>query len=59
MSKVILCTGRMASNGWLLPDGLKAYSVEELCYYVYQNIYGLEDGFFTKESRKLNTKFKR
>ena len=49
MSKVILCTGRMASNGWLLPDGLKAYSVEELCYYVYQNIYGLEDGFFTKE----------
>ena len=46
MGKVILCAGRMAEKPWTLTDGGKVWSVEELCYYVYQNIYGIEENFF-------------
>lgn len=49
MGKLILCTGKLAKEGYRLPDGQKIYSIEELCCYVYQNFYMVEREFFTGE----------
>ncbi len=39
MGKVILCTGKTAQNPYyFLSTGTRVYTIEELCYYIYQNI---------------------
>lgn len=42
MGKTILCTGVITENPFLFPQtNTRLYSMEELCYYVYNNIYSL------------------
>lgn len=49
MGKIILCTGQLAETGWLLGDGRRLYSVEELCWYVYEKITELDREFFRED----------
>ena len=49
MGKIILCTGRLAEKGWPLDDGRCLYSVEELCWYVYEKITELDLEFFRED----------
>lgn len=49
MGKIILCTGRLAETGWPLGDGRRLYSVEELCFYVYEKITELDRSFFRED----------
>lgn len=43
----ILCEGRVAKKPYKMPvTGQKVYSLEELCYYVYNNIYTITEEFF-------------
>ena len=43
----ILCTGKVAQNPYVMPHtDLKITSLEELCYYVYNNIYNINEDFF-------------
>lgn len=40
MGKVIVCTGRIAEVAYVFPNTrTRIYSIEELCYYFYENIY--------------------
>lgn len=44
---LILCKGRIAKEPYKMPyTGDKVYSLEELCYYVYNNIYTITEEFF-------------
>ncbi len=44
---LILCTGKMASTPYVMPfTDLKVSSLEELCYYIYNNIYNINEDFF-------------
>lgn len=44
---LILCEGKVASQPYVMPfTGQKVYSVEELCYYIYHNIYTINEEFF-------------
>jgi tetratricopeptide (TPR) repeat protein len=46
---LILCKGQMAKQPYKMPyTGSKVYSLEELCYYVYHNIYSITEEFFEK-----------
>ncbi|HPU63676.1 MAG TPA: hypothetical protein PK304_05940, partial [Mobilitalea sp.] len=48
MGKLILCSGRRTDRPYVLPDsGERIYSIEELCYYIYNNIYSIEEAMFT------------
>ena len=43
----ILAKGRMAKRPYDMPyTGKKIFSVEELCYYIYNNIYSINEDFF-------------
>ncbi len=46
MSNVILCNGSYASSPYFVKEAcINLFSIEELCYYVYNNAYLLDDGF--------------
>ncbi len=46
----ILCTGKTADLPYNVPySDTLLYSLEELCYYIYQNIYAVTEEFFTPE----------
>lgn len=47
MGKLILCTGETAQEPFCFPlTNTRVYSLEELCYYIYNNIYNItEDDF--------------
>ncbi|MFW5645917.1 MAG: hypothetical protein ACOCMX_01340 [Acetivibrio ethanolgignens] len=48
MGRIILCCGEKAENPWYIKEtDTKLYSIEELCYYIYNNIYIISQGFFT------------
>lgn len=48
MGKIILCCGEKAQNPWYIKEtDTKLYSIEELCYYIYNNIYIISTRFFT------------
>ncbi|MCH5251833.1 MAG: hypothetical protein J1F22_02565 [Lachnospiraceae bacterium] len=43
----ILCKGKVAREPYEMPyTGQKVYSLEELCYYIYHNIYSITEDFF-------------
>lgn len=43
----ILCQGKMAGEPYEMPAaGQKVYSLEELCFYLYNNIYTISEDFF-------------
>ena len=46
---LILCKGKIAKKPYVMPyTGSRVYSLEELCYYVYNNIYSITEEFFEK-----------
>ena len=46
MGKIILCRAREAKQPLVVKDiGLKIYTLEELCYFIYNNIYFLYHSF--------------
>lgn len=48
MGKVILCSGKRTSRPYVLPGtGYRIYSIEELCYYIYNNIYSMDETIFS------------
>lgn len=50
MGKIILCTGRITDEAFLFPgSNTRIYSIEELCYYIYSNIYSLSEDDFKIE----------
>lgn len=50
MSNVLLCVGAYAKTPYFITDDCcNIYSVEELCYYLYNNAYLLDDTFVTLE----------
>lgn len=50
MQKIIRCTGRLAENPYKVPGtARRLYSIEEICYYVYNNIYSIDIGFFSPD----------
>jgi tetratricopeptide (TPR) repeat protein len=45
----IRCYGKVAATPYTMPyTGAKVYSLEELCYYIGNNIYTITEDFFTK-----------
>lgn len=47
MGKFILCAGKIADNPFVFPlSGAKVYSIEELCCYIYNNIYEMTADMF-------------
>lgn len=46
MDGLILCRGRLAENPFYVGD-MPLYSIEELCYYIYENIYVISEDFFS------------
>lgn len=50
MSKLILCSGRRAESPYHFKlTGINIYSIEELCYYIYNNIYLITEELFSTE----------
>ncbi len=50
MGKIIWCAGNITKEAFLFPrTSTKIYSIEELCYYIYNNIYTLSEGDFTTD----------
>ena len=48
MGKLIQCTGRLAKNPYYFRvTDTNVYSIEEVCYFIHQNIYMLQRDFFT------------
>ncbi|MDF2542391.1 MAG: hypothetical protein K0S47_2109 [Herbinix sp.] len=48
MGKVILCSGERTSKPYLFAtEGIRVYSMEELCYYIYHHIYYITADMFT------------
>ncbi len=46
MAKYIMCTNELAKQPLLMKDlDIRVYSAEELCYYIYQNLYVISDAF--------------
>ena len=44
MGKLILCSGKSTNRPYVLSIiGYRAYSIEELCYYIYNNIYSIDE----------------
>ena len=47
MGKLILCSGKRTDRPYVLPTtGHRIYSIEELCYYIYKNIYSIDETLF-------------
>ena len=43
----ILCKGALAKEPYIVPvSEVPVYSLEELCYYMYNNIYSITEEFF-------------
>lgn len=50
MGKLILCTGNYAKNPYEISKGsIRLYSIEELCYYLYHNLYYIKEEMFSEE----------
>jgi hypothetical protein len=50
LGRLILCSGEKAEHPWKVPeDDIRLYSIEELCYYIYNHIYSISEDFFTLE----------
>lgn len=49
MSGLLLCTKTAKRPLTIKDSGINLYSIEELCYYIYNNIYIIEPEFFSKE----------
>lgn len=50
MGKFILCTSRAAGKPYVFPlSEIKVYSIEELCYYIYHNIYEITSECFDEK----------
>lgn len=50
MGKLILCAGKRAKTPYLMQMGnIALYSIEELCYYLYHNVYAVKEELFSKE----------
>lgn len=50
MGKVILCTGKKAKQPYIMySTGMRIYTVEELCYYIYHNIDTVGDDLMRPE----------
>jgi tetratricopeptide (TPR) repeat protein len=48
MGKLILCSGKRTDRPYVMPNtGQRIYSIEELCYYIYNNIYSIDETLFT------------
>jgi len=48
MGKLILCSGERTDRPYVFPQtGVRIYSIEELCYYLYHNVYLIEESIFT------------
>jgi len=48
VGKVILCSGDRTERPYVFPrTGVRIYSIEELCYYLYHNVYLIEESLFT------------
>jgi len=48
MGKLILCSGKRTDRPYVLPgSGVRIYSIEELCYYIYNNIYFIDEAMFS------------
>lgn len=60
MTRLILCSGKRASTPYHFKmTGVNIYSIEELCFYLYENIYMVTEEVFTPElcdfiERELN-----
>lgn len=47
MGKLILCSGARTNRPYTFPStGIRIYSMEELCYYLYQHVYLIEEDLF-------------
>ncbi len=50
MSKIILCKGEYASEGYFFPKTKTyVYSIEEVCFYIKSNIYLIREDYFGEE----------
>ncbi|MBE5937868.1 MAG: hypothetical protein E7265_07540 [Lachnospiraceae bacterium] len=50
MGRLILCAADVAKEPYTMPvSGVKVYSIEELCYYLYQNIYEITPDYFDEK----------
>ncbi len=50
MGKLILCSGVRTNRPYVFPaTGIRIYSIEELCYYLYHHIYMIEEDMFTED----------
>ncbi|MDD4112378.1 MAG: hypothetical protein PHC56_05040 [Herbinix sp.] len=48
MGKLIICSGKRTDRPYVMPTtGHRIYSIEELCYYIYNNIYSVDETLFT------------
>lgn len=48
MGKLILCSGKRTDRPYVMPaTGHRVYSIEELCYYIYNNIYFIDESLFS------------
>ena len=45
-AKLIVCCGVRSEDPFTLPTGVHVYSIEELCYYVYENVIRLDESLF-------------
>lgn len=46
MSAMILCRGKVADNPlYIMQSGIRLYTEEELCYYIYNKIHILTNDF--------------
>ena len=50
MGELLLCKEAPVTVGYLFPDtGISVYSLEELCYYINENIFLIEKDFMSDE----------
>lgn len=50
MSKLILCSGERTKRPYVFGSaGTRIYSIEELCYYLYHNVYLIEEEMFSMD----------
>lgn len=48
MGKLILCSGKRTDRPYVMTaTGHRVYSIEELCYYIYNNIYFIDESLFS------------
>lgn len=50
MVKLILCSGERTTRPYGFPgSGIRIYSIEELCYYLYHNVYMIEEDMLSED----------